>query len=274
VNGYGGVVHTNGSLFLVTGCDKTNDWALASFPYYPGAKARLDLEYSWEPDYVSPWIDHGTARTSSYAPSTSRPIPAEPSTRHQCIFVRGMRISLSAKSWRETMPTSESARLYYTYILRTPSSLELLMNSVLVHLRLRMSERRAMKRVTPSRLELFHPNFVIAQVLLQQHPKSEIAIVDDSVWCSLTHKSICTMSEINNLVTAVFDRNHVLEQNGVVSLVSKTEDEYATHTKSQAVSRPLWSTFPVLPKFLKQNPEKKDPHWIQDIPVSEHAKLF
>lgn len=223
VNGYGGIVHTNGSLFLVTGCDKTNDWALASFPYYPGAKGRLDLQYNWQPDYISPWIDHGTARTSYYAPPTSRPIPVEPGTRHQCIFVRGMRISLSAKSWRETMPASESARLYYTFILRTPSSLELLMNSILIHLRLRMSERQAMKTVTPSRLvgdtfcnvharltaiqELFHPNFVIGQVLLQQasyptssrifyfaklaeiqYPKSEVALVDDSVWCSLTHK--------------------------------------------------------------------------------------
>lgn len=80
VNGYGGIVHTNGSLFLVTGCDKTtgNDWTLASFPYYPGAKGHFDLQYNWQPDYISPWIDHDTARTSYYAPPTSRPIPVEP----------------------------------------------------------------------------------------------------------------------------------------------------------------------------------------------------
>ncbi|KJA17905.1 hypothetical protein HYPSUDRAFT_975312 [Hypholoma sublateritium FD-334 SS-4] len=117
VNGYGGIVHANGSLFLVTGCDKASDWALASFPYYPGAKSCLNLQYNWQPDYMSPWIDHGTARTSYYAPPTSRPIPVEPDTRNQCIFVRGIRISLSAKSWRETMPASNSARLYYTFIL-------------------------------------------------------------------------------------------------------------------------------------------------------------
>lgn len=152
MNGYGGVVHTNGSLFLVTGCDKADDWALASFPCYPGAKGSLDLQYNWQPDYMSPWIDHGTARTSYYAPPMSRPVPVEPGTQNQCIFVRGMRISLSAKSWRETMPASQSARLYYTYILHTPSFLEMLMNSILIHLRLRMSERQAMKRVTPSRL--------------------------------------------------------------------------------------------------------------------------
>lgn len=152
VNGYGGVVHTNGSLLLVTGCDKTDDWALASFPYYTGGKAPLNLRYTQQPDHGDPWIDNNSARTSFYEPSQARPITSGAGTRHQCVFVRGMRISLSDKSWRETMPPSESARLFYTFILRSPSALELLVDNLLVYLRLRMSERRAMSKVTPGRL--------------------------------------------------------------------------------------------------------------------------
>ncbi|KAF8171639.1 hypothetical protein BJ912DRAFT_995275 [Pholiota molesta] len=218
VNGYGGVVHTNGSLFLVTGCDKANDWAIASFPYYSGTKTQLDLQYTQQPDFGPPWVDHSTARTDFYAPSTSKSIPTNADSRHQCIFVRGMRISLSLKSWNEAMPVTQSARLYYSYILHTPTSLELLMNTILICLRLRLSERRAMKKVTPSRLQLFHPNFVIGQVLLQRHPDSEVALVDDSVWCSLTHESLCTISEVNELVTAVFNQNDVVEKDGNTKL--------------------------------------------------------
>ncbi|KAF9473869.1 hypothetical protein BDN70DRAFT_816630 [Pholiota conissans] len=164
VNGYGGVVHTNGSLFIVTGCDKTDNWAIASFPYYAGSKTPLQLQYTHQPDFESPWTDRSTARTSSYAPSTSKSLP---DSKHQCIFVRGMRISLSTKSWEETMPVTRSAKLYYTYILHTPSSLEMLMNSVLVYLRLRLSERRALKKVTPNRIvsSIFQSLFLYSKTM-------------------------------------------------------------------------------------------------------------
>ncbi|KAF8967317.1 hypothetical protein BDZ97DRAFT_1656622 [Flammula alnicola] len=153
INGYGGVVHTNGSLFLVTGCDKAKDWASASFPYHAGdTETRIDLRYTWQPEYGPPWIDNGTARTRFYAPPNSKTIPADGDTKNQCVFVRGMRISLSETAWGMTMPRLKSARLYYTYILHKPSSLELWLNTVLVYLRLRLSERKAMKKVTSSRL--------------------------------------------------------------------------------------------------------------------------
>ncbi|KDR69316.1 hypothetical protein GALMADRAFT_77705 [Galerina marginata CBS 339.88] len=152
INGYGGVVHTNGSLFLVTGCDKATDWATASFPYHPGnSETLVDLRYTWQPDYEPPW-DGGTAVTKFYAPPSFKKVPDIGDRKNQCVFVRGMRISLSETSWSKTLPQLWSARLYYSCILHTPSKIRLWLDSVLVFLHLRLSERRAVKKVTSARL--------------------------------------------------------------------------------------------------------------------------
>jgi len=55
------------------------------------------------------------------------------------------------------MPQLPSARLYYTYILNSPSKARLWFHSVLVWLRLRLSEKQAMKKVTSGRLVRVFP---------------------------------------------------------------------------------------------------------------------
>ena len=50
------------------------------------------------------------------------------------------------------MPMLPSARLYYSYILDSPSRARLVLHSLLEWLRLRLSEKQAKKKVTPSRL--------------------------------------------------------------------------------------------------------------------------
>ncbi|KDR69320.1 hypothetical protein GALMADRAFT_145697 [Galerina marginata CBS 339.88] len=273
VNGYGGVVHTNGSLFLVTGCDKARNWAAASFPYHANnSETSVDLRYTWQPDYEPPW-DSGTAVTKFYAPPSFKKVPNSGTAKNQCVFVRGMRISLSEPSWSKTLPQLWSARLYYSYILHTPSKLQLWVDSTLVFLRLRLSERRAVKKVTSARLQLFHPNFVIGQVLLAEYPDSEVALVDDSVWCSLTHGESCTLLEMNELVTQVFAWNKIVQKDGVVTLVPKKQDELETVTHDgpnslEEFARKLLSIVPH--SQAKPQPTRL----VEDVPVTKHAKMF
>ncbi|PPQ64815.1 hypothetical protein CVT26_002647 [Gymnopilus dilepis] len=188
INHYGRTLHANGSLFLVTGCDKANDWAIASFPFHPGrSEDSLDLHYAWRPDFECPWFDPGTAEAKYYCPP--EPLPKACSANNQCIFIRGMRISLSQQSWRKTLPFDDGAKLHYSLILDTPSKFQRRLNSILCFLRLRLPEERAVDIVTNKDPHLFHPNYVISQVLSAAHPDAELALLDDTAWCSLVNNA-------------------------------------------------------------------------------------
>ncbi|KAF8902759.1 hypothetical protein CPB84DRAFT_1678554 [Gymnopilus junonius] len=142
INHYSYTTHPNGCLFLVTGYDKARDWAIASFPYRSGnTEDKLDLRYKWKPEYRPPWIDPGTAETDFFAPS--RKIHDHYKEENQCVFLRGLRISLTQQSWQNTLPYMEEAKRHYSFILSTPSSLQTRLHTVLVFLRLRLSEKRA-----------------------------------------------------------------------------------------------------------------------------------
>lgn len=97
----------NGSLYLVTGCDKSPAWGVASYSHPLGgtkvslkfmAVGRRDdtsLEYSWE-NYSSAVSrtgrQHDQCGSSEVGPESSEPGPNP--TFNQCVFVRGLRISL------------------------------------------------------------------------------------------------------------------------------------------------------------------------------------
>ncbi|KAF8875532.1 hypothetical protein CPB84DRAFT_1689587 [Gymnopilus junonius] len=147
INHYGHTFHANGSLFLVTGCDKANDWALASFPYHAKrAGEPLRLQYTWQPQYDTPWFDPGTCCTDYYVPT--KKLADHPEVKNQCVFLRGMRISLTQSSWQKTLPFDDDAKRHYTFILHTPSKFQLWLNSIFVSLRLRLSEKRAVNIIT------------------------------------------------------------------------------------------------------------------------------
>ncbi|KAF8902766.1 hypothetical protein CPB84DRAFT_1824164 [Gymnopilus junonius] len=230
INHYSYTSYANGSLFLVTGCDKTSEWAMACFPYHVGTEKTLDLRYTWTPNYGIPWDDPGTAYTDYYPlrPSSS----GNERNKNQCVFLRGLQISLTQQSWQKTLPYDERAKRHYSFILRTPSKFQVRLNSVLVFLRLRLSEERAIDIVSQRNAHLFHPNYVISQVLLAEYPDAELAVLDDTIWCSLVDNEMCTMIEMNALVTKILCHYKIVENNGIISLQAKTSDELDQDTKS------------------------------------------
>ena len=111
----------NGSLYLVTGCDKTVSWGLASFSNSSGgndmslkataaqiASGNASCSYTWE--------------TTSPATVHSGPyhLPQEQRLQNQCVFVRGFRISIRSGTLAKfrgplklsPVPKGDSSRLF------------------------------------------------------------------------------------------------------------------------------------------------------------------
>jgi hypothetical protein len=121
---------SNGSLFLVTGCDKTSDWALATFPEEP-ARRESELCYRWQPNNESGWVTSINATTNS---------PRSPSeTRNQCVFVRSMRISLGGALWYSAVPDNSWLEGTHSIVLYKSPTLNYLTNVTWNRLRLAVS---------------------------------------------------------------------------------------------------------------------------------------
>ncbi|PPQ76765.1 hypothetical protein CVT26_000265 [Gymnopilus dilepis] len=154
INGYNHVVHANGSLFIVTGCDKADDWATAAFPYHANDTTKMvDLEYTWQPDHEIPWSGSiGLAVTGFYTPPGVTDASQHGKGKNQCIFLRGMRISLTDAVWREVLPSVDHSSRRYSYILRSSSMLNRCLDSALVFMHLRYSEKELAEKISSGQL--------------------------------------------------------------------------------------------------------------------------
>lgn len=96
-NGALGREAENGSIYLVTGCDKTKSWGLASFS---NASSIFILNFT-----PSPAEDTYSWQEASFAAIKSGPVPVEylPGSQerpsNQCTFIRGFRASLNPGLW-------------------------------------------------------------------------------------------------------------------------------------------------------------------------------
>ncbi|KJA20145.1 hypothetical protein HYPSUDRAFT_142675, partial [Hypholoma sublateritium FD-334 SS-4] len=93
--------HPNGSLVIVTGCDKATDYANASFSNTEESPHRISLRYTRKPNYDLPWTRHDHADVHWFQPYKDDVISASP---NKCVFVRTLRVSLSSISWAKALP--------------------------------------------------------------------------------------------------------------------------------------------------------------------------
>lgn len=94
---------SNGALFVVTGCDKASDWAIATFPADSHTQP-VELIYQWRPNAKSDWDICSNASTRTYFPAFAGLADQNRGERNQCIFIRSMRISLGEALWSSAVP--------------------------------------------------------------------------------------------------------------------------------------------------------------------------
>lgn len=99
----------NGSLYVITGCDKTTSCGVASLPCRGGKAKAVYKEQDGDP-----WTSNAHARTNYHSATYA-------SKTRVAVFVRGMRVSLSAFTWKRQLEyhAPYQFRPYYD-ILSTP----------------------------------------------------------------------------------------------------------------------------------------------------------
>ncbi|KIK55435.1 hypothetical protein GYMLUDRAFT_62553 [Collybiopsis luxurians FD-317 M1] len=85
----------NGSLYLITGCDKTSPWEVAAYSA-PSHGQTISIKFT------SPLADGKLCmtRSSTFQSFLSSRISNDSSTNNQAVFIRGFKISLQPGRWR------------------------------------------------------------------------------------------------------------------------------------------------------------------------------
>jgi hypothetical protein len=103
---------SNGSLYLVTGCDKSHSATCVAIP----SKSRhsgLEVNIRYKHDNPRQWSDPYSMRVCTYGPEL------HPGAQYG-VFIRGIRISLNHRTWTRNPPYSPPTLRPYFNLLSTP----------------------------------------------------------------------------------------------------------------------------------------------------------
>ncbi|KAF5311773.1 hypothetical protein D9619_002553 [Psilocybe cf. subviscida] len=218
---------SNGSLYLVTGCDRPASQCCtwASIPArYPGRSLpspNIDIRYRYENNNVSvTGQNNGNIMLYDY-PRNSR----------VAVFIRGLRIALGAVSWPQTNNAFDSSREYYRS-LSTPTVGRYAKVLQLRDRHFRVPENPEIEGI----LSEFHPSNIIFPILLRMRPTARLAVVDDATWMSVAHGESGTVPEITDLILRVFSQHKIVTKDGIVFLEPKTAEDAQETTESSGLS--------------------------------------
>ncbi|KAF5323802.1 hypothetical protein D9619_012966 [Psilocybe cf. subviscida] len=224
---------SNGSIFLVTGCDKASDFACATF-FSDDEPREIDMDYVRHENDEYPWNNQGRARAHYYRHSDAESDVGSTSimpehTQRFCVFIRGMRIALSSAVW-SSYNTSTIAQnsVAYTNVLHKPPLLGHATDSLLVRLHCRTREEL--------HLQIFHPIFALGPDLFHKHPKASTVIVNDSDWSMLTREGHGDWTHMKTLIDKFYQHFVVVEENGVVFLSRRTQPDQKDMNASRGVT--------------------------------------
>lgn len=100
INGPRGRRAENGSIYLITGCEKTKYWGMAAFQDITGPdRFRLSFGETGNADLRYDWVERGpgAAKSGSVPLEDVDGAPSHP--RNQCIFIQGFKITLGQGVW-------------------------------------------------------------------------------------------------------------------------------------------------------------------------------
>ena len=103
---------SNGSLYLITGCDKTRSVICVGVPSMQ-ERSGAEMNIRYKQDKSTQWSDRNLIRICTYGPEVN------PGAQYG-VFVRGIRISLNHRTWTRNPPYSPSPSRPYFNLLSTP----------------------------------------------------------------------------------------------------------------------------------------------------------
>ncbi|CAA7271121.1 unnamed protein product [Cyclocybe aegerita] len=202
------LVH-NASLYLVTGCDKTESWHMAnlrggSADFKEGSTKNGEIHYDWvrgaNSRCRSMHLEDGDGRLFT-------------------LFVRGIKVALPNRVWRHKVEETSPEDIPYYDVLAT--SVDIYHAKVL-----RWLDYIAKGRNTwQSRREVpFHPFHVLARILHEESPHAVLSLMEDSIWTK--HSGVMvdgSLREITRLLAKILASHDIKTVDKCVMFVPKPE---------------------------------------------------
>ncbi|KAJ6517567.1 hypothetical protein DFH09DRAFT_1195245 [Mycena vulgaris] len=241
INGARGRRLPNGSLYLVTGCEKSQLWGMASFhnvreefqlTYKPTAGPDTAPNYRWRGLHAR----KNPTRSKSYNPS-----PMEADSLNQTTFIHGLSISLGTGIWGKLFGDVEIRQLVDSRLdsIKGGFSMVNSQGSSLFSWSLSFfgggSTIGGKHRTTQDGdailsdfapvSKIFHPAELINNYLLQQAPQARVVMSHDDDWRDILQDdgTQSIVQHPSELLQKLNDQFTVMEKEGLTFLVSKYE---------------------------------------------------
>ncbi|TFK38870.1 hypothetical protein BDQ12DRAFT_83332 [Crucibulum laeve] len=189
------------SLYLVTGCMKSESWGIATYSSCLSEGNNV-LKFgksplSRGPRYIWKQSNGATARSGPSPDSDMEVGHSGDPLQNQCLFLRGFKIALSEEAWKDLCDkTAGYIKTAYSsddspYIgghHPTSSSSQSESSSSSSHQLPTQCQIGVNLDIYPSKNHLFHPSDITNNILLSEIPQARVAIAHDDEWCSVTDK--------------------------------------------------------------------------------------
>ncbi|KAK7436206.1 MAPK-activated protein kinase Srk1 [Stygiomarasmius scandens] len=219
VNGVLGYEADNGSLYLVTGCDKSRCWGVSAFSTDNPEDIFIEFIPRNSQSSTLPQYRFGNHRAAAVkaAPAFEQQNQAQTG----CTFVRGFRVAVRPKFLHrmmgQTVDISSIMDLSEKDIIKTTNSRRRPEKPILSSLKgfLGMKKhsgapfgKRASGGVVgmgaggeydtedtgtieqfPRPTQIYHPSDIISRFILENHPDVDVSVIHDDIWCSLVNDS-------------------------------------------------------------------------------------
>ncbi|CAA7271115.1 unnamed protein product [Cyclocybe aegerita] len=186
----------NGTLYLITGSDKAKSWANAALPQN-ATMEELPMLFSYDPSSRDDRFTHIDYYTYS-------------------VFLRGITIALSAASWEKHLPEIPPDEVPSQSLHRRP-----LFDPQNRLVRIWHWLQRFKKEYIPYSDGIFHPSTFLLQVLVNMAPEADLALVEDSVWCSVINGESLTHETFILFLHRIVEKYDVTTNAGIATFVSR-----------------------------------------------------
>ncbi|EDR11697.1 uncharacterized protein LACBIDRAFT_314198 [Laccaria bicolor S238N-H82] len=211
----------NGELHLVTGCDKTTSWGIATYSHLqskrpednvsllrfnPVGNERQGRYATYEWDYVGvAQAKSGPEEDELMDLGVNDSVPL----RNQCTFTRSLTPAFGDDDW-ERLQLKVASSVKDEASMRSPKSPFPLVLGAISSLPGRIGFLRGHRRggnskvtdsMTPAQTTAAHPAAYVIDMILRKCPKAKVVVVHDSNWCSVIRDLVS--HELHDLTSSV-----------------------------------------------------------------------